>query len=81
MTFQSSSFYVILQLLAPCFTTPSFQNFATISVGLILCRDRHYISQAVRVCVSQGVLQHFSDLASDLAALLISRSLYFTARA
>lgn len=60
MTFQSSSFYVILQLLAPCFTVPSFQNFATVAVGLILCRDRHYISQAVRVCVSLGVSQHHS---------------------
>lgn len=60
MTFQSSSFYVILQILAPCFTVPSFQNFTTLAVGLILCRDRHYISQAVRVCVSLGVSQHHS---------------------
>lgn len=60
MTVQSSSFYAILQVLASCFTEPSFQNFATIAVGLILCRDRHYISQAVRVCVSLGVSQHHS---------------------
>jgi hypothetical protein len=60
MTIESSSFYGILQIFASCFTAPSFQNFTTMAVGLVLCRDRHYISQAVRVCVSLGVSQHHS---------------------
>ena len=60
MALQPSSFYAVLQIFAACFTAPTFRNFTNIAVGWILCRDRHYISQAVRVGISLGITQHHS---------------------
>lgn len=62
MTLQSASFYSTLAIFAGVFTVPSFNNFVMIAVGWILCRDRHTVSQAVRVGIAMGFPGHHSVL-------------------
>lgn len=62
MTFQSALFYSTLEIFAPAFTVPTFNNFVTIAIGWLLCRDRHTISQALRVSIGLGFSKHHSVL-------------------
>ena len=62
MTFQPGSGYDTLAIFAPAFTEPTFRNFLSIAVGWLLCRDKHTISQTLRVGIAMGVSKDFSIL-------------------
>jgi hypothetical protein len=59
---QSASFYNTLAIFAAVFTVPTFNNFVMIAVGWVLCRDRHTVSQALRVGIAMGFPGHHSVL-------------------
>lgn len=62
MTFKPGSVYDTLTIFASAFTTPTFKNFVSIATGWLLCRDKHTISQTLRVGLSMGFSKDFSTL-------------------
>jgi hypothetical protein len=49
-----SSFPALLQVLAPCFTAPSFHTFVALSCGWVLARGRHTVTGVVRAASAVG---------------------------
>ena len=62
MTLPSASFYDTLAMFASAFTTPTYNNFVTIAIGWLFARDRHTVSQALRVGLALGFSKHHSVL-------------------
>jgi len=62
VTFQPGSVYDTFGVFASAFTEPTFRNFVSIAVGWLLCRDKHTISQTLRVGISMGFSKDFSTL-------------------
>ena len=52
----------VLDSFAGCFTGPSFQNFAAVVAGWLLCQGRHCISRVIQVAGGAGSAKHFSTL-------------------
>ena len=57
-----STFQAIVLSFAPVFTAPSFQNFATLASGWVLCSGRHTITRVLLCGCGPGRRKHFSTL-------------------
>jgi hypothetical protein len=55
-----ASFAVLLQVLAPCFTAPSFTSFTTLMCGWVLNPRRHTVTQTIRAAGAVGA-KHISS--------------------
>lgn len=49
-----ASFAALLQVLAPCFTNPSFRSFHVLMCGWVLALGRHTVTGVVRAAVAVG---------------------------